>query len=154
MKTIAEGAVAPDFELLDQDGRPRRLSTLLADGPVVLFAYPAAMSSGCTAEACSFRDLTAEFAAVGAQVVGISTDSVAAQAQFARSSRLGFPLLSDEDGAVATSLGIKRRLITPVKRATLVIGTDRTILKVIASEFSMSVHADESLAFLKSRAAA
>lgn len=153
MKTIAEGAVAPDFELPDQDGTPRRLSTMLSDGPVVLFAYPAAMSSGCTVEACSFRDLTAEFAAVGAQVVGISTDTVQAQKTFDQSSRLGYPLLSDADGAVATSLGIKRRMITPVKRATLVIGRDRTILKVIASEFSMSVHADESLAFLKARAA-
>ncbi len=154
MKTIAVGATAPDFELPDQDGVPRRLSALLADGPVVLFAYPAAMSSGCTVEACSFRDLTAEFAAVGATVVGISTDSVEAQQRFAQSSRLGFPLLSDADGSVATALGIKRRMITPVKRVTLVIGTDRTVLEVVASEFSMGVHADRSLAFLRERAAA
>lgn len=154
MKTIAEGATAPDFELPDQDGIPRRLSTLVAAGPVVLFAYPAAMSAGCTVEACSFRDLAAEFAAVGAQVVGLSTDTVAAQKEFDRSSRLGYPLLSDRDGAVATSLGINRRMITPVKRATLVIGTDRTVLKVIANEFSMSVHADESLAFVTARRAA
>lgn len=154
MKSIAEGAVAPDFELPDENGVPRRLSTLLQDGPVVLFAYPAAMSSGCTAEACSFRDLAAEFAAVGAQRIGISTDPVARQKAFVESSRLDYPLLSDEDGAVATSLGIKRKFLTPVKRVTLIIGTDRTVLKVIASEFSMAVHADESLAFLKARAAA
>ena len=55
-----EGDEVPDFELPDQDGRPRRLSTLLADGPVVLFFYPAAMTGGCTKEACHFRDLAAE----------------------------------------------------------------------------------------------
>ncbi|MGL1765657.1 redoxin domain-containing protein, partial [Vibrio parahaemolyticus] len=72
-----------DFELPDQHGTPRRLSTLLADGPVVLFFYPAAMTGGCTKESCHFRDLAAEFAAAGAQRVGISADSIDKQKQFA-----------------------------------------------------------------------
>jgi peroxiredoxin Q/BCP len=71
------GDPVPDFELPDQDGGPRRLSTLVSQGPVVLFFYPAAMTGGCTAESCHFRDLAAEFAQAGAQRVGISTDSVA-----------------------------------------------------------------------------
>jgi len=121
---------------------------------VVLFFYPAAMTSGCTAESCHFRDLAAEFAASGAQRIGISTDPVAKQAEFDKVNSLGYPLLSDEDGAVATSLGVKRRFITPVKRVTLVIGTDRKILKVIASEMSMASHADGALKFLRERQAA
>ena len=70
------GDHAPDFELPDQTGQLRRLSTLLADGPVVLFFYPAAGTPGCTKEACHFRDLASEFAQAGVQRVGISRDAV------------------------------------------------------------------------------
>ncbi len=154
MKTIDEGSTATDFELPDQSGTPRRLSTLLQGGPVVLFFYPGAMTSGCTAESCHFRDLAAEFAAAGAQRVGISADPVAKQAEFDQVNSLGYPLLSDPDGSVATSFGVKRRFLTPVKRVTLVIGTDRTVLKVISSELSMQTHADSALKFLRGRAPA
>jgi thioredoxin-dependent peroxiredoxin len=149
VKTISEGAQAPDFALPDQDGRTVTLSERLVDGPVVLFFYPAAMTPGCTKEACHFRDLSTEFKELGAQRLGISADAVAKQHEFAEQQVLDYPLLSDEDGAVATSYGVKRRLITPVKRATFVIDTDRTIRKIIASELNMSVHADEALAALK-----
>src|ERR1700709_390905 len=98
MKT---GDTVADFDLPDQTGTPRKLSALLADGPVVLFFYPAAMTSGCTKEACHFRDLAAEYAAAGVQRVGISRDSVAKQLQFAEQHSFDYPLLSDIDGTVA-----------------------------------------------------
>ena len=151
MKTITEGSQAPDFELPDQDGKPVSLSTLLLDGPVVLFFYPAALTPGCTKEACHFRDLAAEFAEVGAQRVGISTDPVDRQKQFVGAHGLDFPLLSDADGDVASAYGVRRRLLTPVKRATIVVDTDRTVLKVIASELNLEVHADRALQALRSR---
>lgn len=138
-----------DFELADQHGAPRRLSTLLADGPVVLFFYPAAMTSGCTKESCHFRDLAAEFATAGAQRVGISTDSVDRQSQFAAMNGFDYPLLSDSDGAVAASFGVKRRFgPLPVKRRTFVIGADGRLLQEIGSEFDMEVHADTALKVL------
>jgi peroxiredoxin Q/BCP len=149
MKTIAEGAQAPDFELPDQDGRPVRLSTALQDGPVVLFFYPVALSGGCTAQACHFRDLATEFKEVGAQRFGISTDPVAKQKEFAEVNAFDYPLLSDESGDVARSFGVKRKYVTPVKRATFVIDTDRTIRSVIASEMNMGVHADRALEALR-----
>ena len=149
MKTLTEGSPAPDFELPDQDGKPVRLSDLLLAGPVVLFFYPAALTSGCTKESCHFRDLGAEFAAAGAQRVGISADSVERQGEFDRAHDLGYPLLSDPDGAVATSYGVRRKYLTPVKRATFVIGTDRVVHRVVASEWRMDVHADEALAALR-----
>jgi peroxiredoxin Q/BCP len=149
MRTISAGTQVPDFELPDQDGNPVRLSTTLADGPVVLFFYPAAMTGGCTKEACHFRDLVGEFAQSGAQRLGISADPVAKQKQFADLHGLDYPLLSDEDGTVAMSFGVRRRMITPVKRATFVIDRDRTVRKVIASELSMDVHADQALAALR-----
>ncbi|MBW0016539.1 MAG: peroxiredoxin [Mycobacterium sp.] len=151
MKT---GDTVADFELPDQTGKPRKLSELLADGPVVLFFYPAAMTPGCTKEACHFRDLAKEFAAVGANRVGISTDPVEKQAKFADIRKFDYPLLSDADGTVATQFGVKRGLLgklMPVKRTTFVIDTDYKVLDVISSEISMDSHADKALEKLQAR---
>ena len=150
-----KGDVVPDFTLPDQTGTPRKLSELLADGPVVLFFYPAAMTYGCTKESCHFRDLAGEFAAVGAQPVGISADTVEKQEQFDKKESLGFPLLSDPDRDVAAQFGVKRSVsFLKVKRSTFVIDTDRTVLDVLHSEISMDSHADKALALLKARSAA
>jgi peroxiredoxin Q/BCP len=152
---MQKGDVVPDFELLDQTGTPRKLSDFLARGPVVLFFYPAAMTYGCTKENCHFRDLSSDFAALGAQRVGISADSVDKQKQFDEKESLGFPLLSDPDHAVASQLGAKRGSnFLHTKRMTFVIDTDRTILAVIHSELSMRAHADKALTVLKARQAA
>ena len=154
MKT---GDTVADFELPDQTGTPRKLSALLSDGPVVLFFYPAAMTPGCTREACHFRNMAAEFAKVGASRVGISVDPVKRQAKFADVHNFDYPLLSDSEGTVATQFGVKRGLIgklIPVKRTTFVIDTDRKLLDVISSEFSMSAHADQALKTLRARSSA
>ena len=150
-----KGDVVPDFSLPDQTGTTRTLSGFLANGPVVLFFYPAAMTYGCTKESCHFRDLSAEFATVGAQPVGISADSVDKQKQFDEKESLGMPLLSDPDHTVAEQLGAKRGAsFLPNKRMTFVIDSDRTLLGVFHSEFSMSSHADKALELLKARRAA
>jgi thioredoxin-dependent peroxiredoxin len=153
---MRSGDVVPNFELPDQTGTPRSLSELLQGGPVVLFFYPAAMTYGCTKESCHFRDLKAEFAAVGAQPVGISADKVDKQRQFDEKESLGMPLLSDPDRTVATQLGAKRGWpsFMQTKRMTFVIDTDRTLLAVFHSEVSMASHADKALALLKERQAA
>jgi thioredoxin-dependent peroxiredoxin len=151
---VQAGDTAPDFELPDETGTPRKLSDLLADGPLVLFFYPAAMTAGCTKESCHFRDLAAEFAAVGASRVGISPDDVEKQAKFSDTNGFDYPLLSDPDGAVATQFGVRRRfgpLLT--KRQTFVIDTDRKVLEVIASEMRMNTHADKALEVLRTHAA-
>ena len=173
------GEKAPDFTLYDHTGRPRKLSTLLSDGPVVLFFFPLASSPICTAQACHFRNLSDEFARVGAQRVGISTDTVDRQAHFAQQRSFDYPLLSDADGVVSELFGVHRgRLaklrrsvgtreetrrgrharrrgllarLLPVRRTTFVIDTDRTILKVVASEVRASVHADQTLWYLANR---
>ncbi|MEV7353020.1 MULTISPECIES: peroxiredoxin [Micromonospora] len=145
---LGVGDLVEDFTLPDETGTPRRLSEFLAAGPVVLFFYPAAMTRGCTAESCHFRDLAAEFAAVGAQRVGISRDPVERQAEFSRRHGFDYPLLSDVDGAVADAFGVRRRLpLGPLstRRMTFVIGTDRRVLAVVRSELSMNEHADAAL---------
>jgi peroxiredoxin Q/BCP len=149
--TLQPGDTAPDFTLLDETGTSRALSSYLAQGPVVLFFYPAANTPGCTAQACHFRDLAAEFEAVGAQRLGISVDSVEAQKAFADKRGFGYPLLSDAGGAVAKAFGVKRGLLgalSPVKRSTFVIGADGVIVDVVVSETNMSAHADRALAAL------
>jgi peroxiredoxin Q/BCP len=171
------GEKAPDFTLYDHSGRPRTLSALLSDGPVVLFFFPLASSPICTAQACHFRDLSNEFAVAGAHRVGISTDTVDKQAHFAQQRSFDYPLLSDADGVVSEMFGVRRgRLaglrrsfvardasrrgrhsrrrgllarLLPVRRTTFVIDTDRTILKVVSNELRASVHADQALWFLQ-----
>src|ERR1044072_2248832 len=170
------GDKAPNFTLYDHAGRPRTLSALLSGGPVVLFFFPLASSPICTAQACHFRDLSNEFARVGAQRIGISTNTVDRQAHFAEQRSFDYPLLSDADGVVSELFGVRRGSFAklrrslavreaarrgrhtrrrgllaralPVRRTTFVIDTDRTVLKVVASEVRASVHADEALRFL------
>src|SRR5690349_20332329 len=171
------GEKAPNFTLCDHTGRPRTLSALLSEGPVVLFFFPLASSPICTAQACHFRDLSNEFARVGAQRIGISTDTVDRQAHFAQQRSFDYPLLSDADGVVSELFGVRRgsfaklrgsvaareaarrgmhtrrrgllaRLL-PVRRTTFVIDTDRTVLKVVSSEVRASMHADQTLWFLE-----
>jgi peroxiredoxin Q/BCP len=143
------GDPAPDFELSDQHGQPVRLSTILSKGPVVLFFYPAALSPGCTREACHFRDIVAEFAEHDATILGISADTVDKQKRFDDTHRLGYPLLADKGGATARAYGLKRPIPgIPARRGTFVIGTDQKILAAIHSELNMNIHADEALAAL------
>jgi thioredoxin-dependent peroxiredoxin len=148
------GDLAPDFTLTADDGSVITLSEQLAAGPVVLFFYPKAMTPGCTAESCHFRDLATEFADVGAQRLGVSADSVDQQHRFSEKHSFDYPLLSDADKAVAGLYGVKRLGPLMNKRMTFVIDTDRTLLDVIASEMNMNRHADEALAVLQRRATA
>ena len=144
------GDLAPDFTLKDQEGNERTLSTMLLNGPVVLFFYPAAMTKGCTRESCHFRDLASEFSTLGGQRLGISMDSVAKQSEFTTKNNLDYPLLADVDGVVAKSYGVKRSLdLLKVKRTTFVIGPDRRVLDVISSEVNMNTHADRALDALR-----
>jgi peroxiredoxin Q/BCP len=146
---MRQGELAPDFSLTDQSGQTQQLTTLLTNGPVVLFFYPAAMTSGCTKEACSFRDNASAFGDFHAQRVGISMDDVAKQAEFSSQHNFDYPLLADTDGAVAKSYGVKRAIgLLKVKRTTFVINQDRTIRAVISSEFNMNAHVDQALAAL------
>ncbi len=149
---MRRGDTAPDFEARTHRGDTVRLSEYLAGGPVVLFFYPRAMTRGCTAESCHFRDLAAEFAAVGATRVGISADPVDRQVAFADKEHLDFPLLCDPDRSIARAFGVKRPGPLFSRRTTFVIDADRTVVEVIASETNMHIHADTALEALRARA--
>ena len=87
---------APEFELLDQNGEPRRLSDYRGR-KVILYFYPKDMTSGCTKQACGFRDLMPQFREKGAVILGVSRDSVASHKKFESAHGLPFPLLSDPE---------------------------------------------------------
>jgi len=144
------GDTAPDFELPDETGTPRTLKALLADGPVVLYFYPKALTPGCTKEGCHFRDLGEEYTELGAQRVGISADRVDKQQRFSSKYSFDFPLLSDADKSVARAYGVRRGpSVIPNKRTTFVIGTDGVIKEIIHSETDMEVHGDRALNALR-----
>jgi thioredoxin-dependent peroxiredoxin len=146
----ATGQPLPDLEVTLHTGERTRLSHLAADGPLVVFFYPKAFTGGCTAQACHFRDLAAEFAEVGASRVGVSRDDVETQARFADEHRFDYPLLADPDGEVARAFGAKRPGPLWSKRQTYVVAPDLTLLGSISSETDMEKHADEALELLRS----
>ncbi|MFN7731913.1 MAG: thioredoxin-dependent thiol peroxidase [Pirellula sp.] len=101
------GVKAPAWTLASDDGSKKKLSDFRGS-PVVMYFYPKDDTPGCTKEACAFRDAKSELAKLGAIVVGISADSVASHAKFRDKFELNFPLLADEDHAVAEKYGAWR----------------------------------------------
>ena len=120
---------APDFTLLDQDRNPVSLSDF-SGKRVVMFLYPKAMTPGCTAEACDFRDSYQDFLDAGMAVVGLSPDPPEDLARFREKEDLPFPLLSDADHRVAEALGawgpkkLYGREMVGLIRSTFVLGPD------------------------------
>ncbi|MGI5212803.1 peroxiredoxin [Plantactinospora sp. CA-290183] len=134
--TLTPGDVAPDWELPTADGSTLRLSSLRGRR-VVLYAYPAAMTSGCTTQACDFRDSLASLTGAGYQVVGISPDPPDRLAEFAERDSLTFPLVSDTGSAVLKSYGAhfqrerNGRTLQGVVRSTFVIDEEGRIERAL-----------------------
>ena len=129
---LAPGDPAPDFDLPTDDGGRLSLGDLRGR-KVVLYAYPAAGTPGCTKQACDFRDSLDSLHAAGFQVVGISPDKPEKLARFRAAEGLTFPLVSDTDRAVMTAYGafgekkLYGKTVTGVIRSTFVIGADGTV---------------------------
>jgi peroxiredoxin Q/BCP len=129
---LETGSPAPDFTLTDQDGRSVSLADLRGGG-VILFFYPAAMTPGCTTEACDFRDSLAPLQAAGYTVLGISRDDAATLRQFRERDSLPYDLLSDPDHAVHDAYGAwgekmnYGKLVEGVIRSTFVIDAEGAV---------------------------
>jgi thioredoxin-dependent peroxiredoxin len=149
---IEVGSEAPDFTLPDQDGNAVTLSSLRG-GPVVLYFYPKADTPGCTTQACGVRDHSADYAAAGATVLGVSPDPVEAVKRFHAKQGLNFTLLADADHAVADRYGtwVEKRMYgrtyMGLQRATFVIGADGRIAHVLP-KVSPKTHDEQVLALL------
>lgn len=105
---LAIGTKAPDFTLMDQNGTPHSLSEYQGQ-KVILYFYPKDMTSGCTSQACSFRDLYPQFREKGAVVLGVSRDSVASHKRFEETHGLPFTLLSDPELQVIAAYDVQKR---------------------------------------------
>lgn len=129
--SIENGAKAPDFTLMNQDRQPVTLSAALQAGPVVLAFFPAAFSSVCQTEMCTFRDSIATLGAAKAQVFGVSTDTFFALKAWSDHQHFGFPLLSDYNKDVIRAYGVVNPdmigLKDIAKRAVFVIDPEGTV---------------------------
>ncbi len=146
---IQVGDKAPDFTLPSQAGEPVRLSDRLGERVVVLYFYPKDETKGCTAEACAFRDSYEVFTDAGADVIGVSSDSVDKHASFVGHHELPFTLLSDKGGKVRKSYGVPTTLAVIPGRVTYVIDRTGTVRNVFSSMMNIGGHIQEALDAVK-----
>jgi peroxiredoxin Q/BCP len=144
------GSKAPDFTLPSQSGEMINLRDFLGNKPVVLFFYPKDDTSGCTKEACAFRDSFEEFRKLDAEVIGISSDSVESHRSFAEKHGLPFTLLSDEGGEIRSLYRIPNTLGLFPGRVTYVMDRDGIVRHVFSSQLGFDNHVEEALRALRS----
>jgi len=142
---IQAGDKAPDFTLPSQSGEPVRLQDRLGERVVVLYFYPKDHTSGCTAEACAFRDSYEAFTEAGAEVIGVSSDSSGRHAGFASKHRLPFTLLADQGGRVRKAYGVPAALGLIPGRVTYVIDRTGTVRHVFNSMMNIDGHVGQAL---------
>ena len=148
MAKIKEGDRAPDFALRAQDGRLVTLDSLVGKGSLVLYFYPKDRTPGCTAEAGAFKEAYGSFKERGAEVVGVSSDSVDSHKRFAAECDLPFEILSDEAGVLRKAFGVGSTAGLIPGRVTFVIDREGRVRHIFSSQFQASRHAREALEFL------
>jgi peroxiredoxin Q/BCP len=151
---VKVGDRAPDFALPDANGHTVSLSDFRGKKPVVLYFYPKDDTPGCTKEACTFRDQFEDFKTVGAEVIGVSSDSSDSHQKFAAKYSLPFRLLSDRGGQVRKRYGVPATLGIIPGRVTFVIDATGTVRHVFNSQAQATRHVEEALSILRSAAAA
>jgi peroxiredoxin Q/BCP len=137
---LAMGGRAPEFTLPDQDEQSVSLSTLLRNGPLILYFYPADFTPGCTREACSIRDLHSELQQVGLDVAGLSPQTPASHRAFREKYQLQFTLLSDVEKFVIRMYDVRGPLGIGVRRATYLIDQARYIRAAVLADFRIAQH--------------
>ena len=142
---VQVGDKAPDFTLPSQSGGPVRLYDRLGERAVVLYFYPKDNTPGCTAEARAFRDSYEVFTNAGAEVIGVSSDSVARHVGFADQHKLPFTLLSDQGGQVRRRYGVPAVLGLLPGRVTYVIDRGGTVRHVFNSMTNVGQHVNDAL---------
>ena len=148
-RKVKVGDVAPDFTLLSQSGETISLRDILGKKIIVLYFYPKDDSKGCTAEACSFRDKYEVFRDQGAEVIGISSDSVDSHSAFASRHNLPYIILSDVGGRVRKLYGVPSTLRLIPGRVTYIIDKKGIVRHIFSSQFNPENHVNEALKILK-----
>ncbi len=137
---LPTGTTAPDFTLPNDRGEETALSDLLADGPLILYFYPADFTPGCTKEACSIRDLHADVVSAGLQVVGVSPQDPESHARFREQHHLPFILLSDTDKQVIRLYDVDGPFGIGVRRATYLIDRSGRIQAELLADLRIGRH--------------
>lgn len=143
------GQPAPDFSLPDSSGNPVTLASYRGKHITVVYFYPKAGTAGCTAQACAFRDEYESLTELGAEVIGISSDSVDELRRFAASNHLPFRLLSDADGKVRKEWGVPKDLFLLPGRVTYVIDRQGVVRHIFRSAIHMKKHVEEAARAVK-----
>ena len=146
---VKVGDKAPDFMLPDQSGAMISPKDFIGKKVVVLYFYPRDFSTGCTAEACAFRDSYEVFKDEGAEVIGVSSQSVDSHKRFALANTLPFILLSDEEDKVRKLYGAQSTLGLFPGRVTLIIDKKGIVRHVFSSQLNPTKHVEEALRILK-----
>lgn len=139
---LRPGDKAPDFTLPDQDGRPVTLFDACAEGPVVVYFYPADFTPGCTKEACAIRDMHDDIASSGVRVLGISPQGSASHARFRERYELPFTLLADPGKRTVRAYGVDGPFGIGVRRATFLVNSDRLIESSVVADLRIGLHED------------
>jgi peroxiredoxin Q/BCP len=137
---LKHGTMAPEFSLEDQDGKRHTLKSLLRDGPIILYFYPADFTPGCTKEACSFRDLQKDLVAANLRVVGVSPQDAESHRRFAAKHGLNFPLLADPGKQAVKAYDVDGPLGFGVRRGTYLIGQDGKVLDSVLADLRIAEH--------------
>ena len=137
---LAAGSTAPSFELPGDDGEQHSLRSLLGNGPLILYFYPADFTPGCTREACSLRDIHSELVAAGLRVAGVSPQDVDSHVRFKSEYSLPFLLLSDPDKKVIQAYGADGPLGIGVRRITYLIDSSGRIEDAVQADIRVSRH--------------
>ena len=149
MASVKVGDPAPEFALKSQDGEVVKLGDILSHGPAVVYFYPKDKTAGCTAEAGAFRDSYTRFGELGAEVVGISSDSVESHEEFASDCNLPFKILSDPGGAVRKKYGVQSSMGFLPGRVTYVIDKEGIVRYIYSSQLHATRHVQEALESLR-----
>ena len=148
MSDLKVGDAAPDFSLLNEHGLPVSLNDYLGKKIIVLYFYPKDFTSGCTAEACSFRDDYRVYQDKGAVVIGVSLDSVESHSKFSEEHKLPFSILSDNNKEVAKAYGVLGVGGFLAKRVTFIVNKDGKITHIFP-KVDVKHHSEEVLKALE-----
>ncbi len=147
-ESLVQNSKAPDFSLKNQDGKVVKLSDFKGKKNVVVYFYPKDNTPICTKESCSFRDAFEVFQKMGAEVIGVSGDSVESHKKFIAEHKLPFTLLSDDKGELRKAWGVPKTAGMMPGRVTYVIDKDGVCKHVFSSALDSQKHVDEAKAVL------
>jgi len=150
VKKVAVGSHVPEFKLVDQTGKLFDIKSVLGKENLVIYFYPKDGTSGCTKEACSFRDNLNEFKTSDAIIIGISGDNVESHKKFISDNHLNFTLLADEGNKVRKQFGVPSSMLGVVPgRVTYVVNKKGIVINIFNSLTQPEQHIVEALTALK-----